>query len=122
MALRGARRLSVPGAVYGKGIEVSEFYSDFLSLLRPDEVAMIVSGSRLRIKRVVHETAAQITSKGAKVISITDSNDPELISRSEIAILVPPQSEIGGSMLALSLLELLATQWARKQSTLGSRQ
>lgn len=122
VALRGARRLSVPGGVYGKGMEVSEFCSNSLSLLRPDEVVMLVSGSRLRIKRVVHDTAAQIRSKRARLISLTDSNDPELSSRSEIAILVPPQSEIGGSMLALSLLELSATQWARKQSTVSSRQ
>jgi glucosamine--fructose-6-phosphate aminotransferase (isomerizing) len=122
VALRGARRLSASGGVDSKGMEVSEFYSESLSLLRPREVTLFVSGSHLRIKRVVHQAAAQIKSRGARVISLTDNNDRELVDRSEIAILAPPQSEIGGSMLALALLELLATQWARQQSTVGSRQ
>ena len=78
--------------------------------LRRGDVAMFVSGSRLRIKREVHQAAAQIKVKGARLISLTDSNDRELVDRSEIAILVPPLSEVGGSMLALALLELLASQ------------
>ena len=74
---------------------------------------MFVSGSRLRVKRVVHNAAAQIKLKGARLISFTDHNDRELVDRSQMAILVPPQSEVGGSMLALALLELLAASGAR---------
>jgi DNA-binding MurR/RpiR family transcriptional regulator len=74
---------------------------------------MFVSGSRLRIKREVHQAAAQIKLKGARLITLTDTNDRELVDRSEIAILVPPLSEVGGSILALALLELLASQVAR---------
>ena len=69
---------------------------------------MIVSGSRLRIKRLVHQAAGQITAKGARLISLTDTNDRELVERSEIAILLPPLSEVGGSLLTLALLEFLA--------------
>jgi DNA-binding MurR/RpiR family transcriptional regulator len=74
---------------------------------------MFVSGSRLRIKREVHQAAAQIKLKGARLITLTDTNDRELVDRSEIAILMPPLSEVGGSILALALLELLASQMAR---------
>jgi DNA-binding MurR/RpiR family transcriptional regulator len=81
---------------------------------------MFVSGSRLRIKRLVHQAAAQIKVKGARLISLTDSNDRELVDRSEMAILAPPLSEVGGSMLALALLELLATQLARNVDGRGS--
>jgi glucosamine--fructose-6-phosphate aminotransferase (isomerizing) len=113
VVVRGARRLSAFGGIHGEGIEVSQFCSDPLSHLRRGDVAMFVSGSRLRIKRVVHQAAAQIKVKGARLISLTDSNDRDLVDRSEIAILVPPLSEVGGSMLALALLELLATLVAR---------
>jgi glucosamine--fructose-6-phosphate aminotransferase (isomerizing) len=113
VVVRGAWRLSALGEVHGEGVEVSEFCSDPLSHLRRGDVAMFVSGSRVRIKRVVHNAAAQIKVKGARLISLTDSNDRELVDRSEMAILVPPLSEVGGSILALALLELLATQLAR---------
>jgi len=114
IVVRGAWRLSAVALIHAQGVEVSQFCSGPLSHLRRDEVAMLVSGSRLRIKRAVHQAALQIKVKGAKLISLTDSIDRELVDRSEIAILVPPLSEVGGSMLALSLLELLATACAKQ--------
>jgi glucosamine--fructose-6-phosphate aminotransferase (isomerizing) len=113
VVLRGAWRLSAFGDLHGEGIEVSQFCSGPLSHFRRGEAAMFVSGSRLRINRLVHQAAAQINVKGARLISLTDTNDRELVDRSEIAILLPPLSELGGSMLALALLELLATPGAR---------
>ena len=113
VVVRGARRLSASGGIHGEGIEVSEFCSDPLLHLRRGDVAMFVSGSRLRIKREVHQAAAQIKLKGARLITLTDTNDRELVDRSEMAILAPPLSEVGGSILALALLELLASQVAR---------
>jgi DNA-binding MurR/RpiR family transcriptional regulator len=80
--------------------------------LRREDVAMFVSGSRVRIKREVHQAAAQVKLKGGRLIALTDTNDRELVDRSEMAILVPPLSEVGGSILALALLELLASQMA----------
>jgi glucosamine--fructose-6-phosphate aminotransferase (isomerizing) len=113
VVVRAARRLSAQGGINGQGIEVSEFCSEPLLHLRRGNVAMLVSGSRLRIKREVHQAAAQIKLEGARLITLTDTNDRELVERSEMAILVSPLSEVGGSILALALLELLATQVAR---------
>jgi len=113
VVVRGAGRLGAFGGIHGDGIEMSQFCSGPLSYLRRGEVVMFVSGSRLRIKRVVHHAAAEIKVKGARLISLTDRNDRELVDRSQMAILVPPLSEMGGSMLALALLELLATSGAR---------
>ena len=113
VVVRAARRLSAPGGIHGQGIELSEFCSEPLLHLQRGNVAMLVSGSRLRIKREVHQAAAQIKLKGARLITLTDTSDRELVERSEVAILVSPLSEVGGSMLALALLELLATQVAR---------
>ena len=113
VAVRGAWRLSESGGIHGEGIEVSEFCSGPLLHLRRGDVVMFVSGSRLRIKREVHQAAAQIKLKGARLITLTDGNDRELVDRSEMAILVPPLSEVGGAILALALLELLASQVAK---------
>jgi len=105
---RAAWRFSAVGKMHSEGIEVSQFCSERLPYLRRGEVALFVSGSRLKIKRVVYQAAAQIKVKGARLISLTDSDDRGLVDRSEMAILGPPLSEVGGSMLALALLELLA--------------
>jgi glucosamine--fructose-6-phosphate aminotransferase (isomerizing) len=122
VVVRGARRLSASGGIHGEGIEVSEFCSGPLHHLRRGDVAMLVSGSHVRIKREVHQAAAQIKLKGARLIALTDTNDRELVDRSEMAILVPPLSEVGGSILSLALLELLASQMARSlESNQGGR-
>jgi glucosamine--fructose-6-phosphate aminotransferase (isomerizing) len=113
VVVRAAWRLSAFGEIHGEGIEVSHFSSGPLSHLRRGEVVMVVSGSRLRMKRLVHQAAVQIKVKGARLISLTDTNDRELVDRSEIAVLLPPVSEVGGSMLALALLELLAVSGAK---------
>jgi glucosamine--fructose-6-phosphate aminotransferase (isomerizing) len=117
VVVRAARRLSAFVGIHGEGIEMSQFCSDHLSHLRRGELVTFVSGSRLRIKRVVHQAAAQIKVKGARLLSLTDSNDRGLVDRSEIAILLPTLSEVGGSMLALALLELLTTLGARNLET-----
>jgi len=106
---RGAWRLSAFGEIHGEGIEVSQFCSGPLSQVRRGEAALFVSGSRLRIKPLVHQAAGQMKAKGGRLISLTDTNDRELVERSEIAILLPTLSEVGGSLLTLALLELLAT-------------
>jgi glucoselysine-6-phosphate deglycase len=113
VVVRGGRRLSAFGGIHGEGIEVCEFCSAPLSHLRRGDLAMFVSGSRVRMKREVHQAAAQGKVKGARLISLTDNNDRELVDRSEMAILVPPLSEVGGSILALALLELLGSEIAR---------
>jgi glucosamine--fructose-6-phosphate aminotransferase (isomerizing) len=113
VVIHSGRRLSAFAGIHCDGIEVSEFCSDPLLHLRRGDVAMFVSGSRLRIKREVHQATAQIKVKGARLISLTDSNDRELVDRSEMAILVPPLSEVVGSILSLALLELLASEVAR---------
>jgi len=117
VAVRAAGRLSAWGRIHAQGIEVSEFCSAPLLHLRRGDVVMLVSGSRLRIKREIYDAAAQIKLKGARLIALTDTNDREVVDRSEMAILVPPLSEVGGSILALALLELLGTEVARNPAT-----
>ena len=44
---------------------------------------------------------------------MTDTNDRELVNRSDMAVLLPPVSEVGGSVLALALLEFMAVSGAK---------
>lgn len=119
IVVRLAWRLRVLGRIRGEGIEASQFLTGPLPHLRPVEAVAFVSGSRLRLKPLVHQAAVQTKVKGARLISITDNNDRELVNRSEIAILLPPVSEVGGAMLALALLEQLAAPEARKADPAG---
>jgi glucosamine--fructose-6-phosphate aminotransferase (isomerizing) len=108
---RTAWRLSASGEI--QGIEASDFLAGHISHLRRGEATLFVSGSRLRAKRLLHETAAQVKVKGGRLFSMTDTNDRELVNRSDMAVLLPPVSEVGGSVLALALLELMAASGAK---------
>jgi len=116
---RMAWRFGASGAIQGEGIEASEFLSGPLPHLSRGEAALFVSGSRLRARRLLHEAAAQVKVKGGRLFSMTDTNDRELVNRSDMAVLLPPVSEVGGSVLALALLELMATSGAKQPDLAG---
>ena len=105
---RMAWRFCASGDMKGEGIEASNFLSGPLSYFRRGEAALFVSGSRLRAKRLVYEAAAQVRVKGGRLFAITDTNDRELVNRCEMAVLFPQLGEVGGAVLALALLELMA--------------
>jgi glucosamine--fructose-6-phosphate aminotransferase (isomerizing) len=116
---RMAWRFGALGEMRGEGIEASNFLSGPLPHFRRGEAALFVSGSRLRAKRLLHETAAQFKVKGGRLFSMTDTNDRELVNRSDMAVLLPPVSEVGGSVLALALLELMAASGAKHPDLAG---
>ena len=116
---RMAWRFGALGEMRGEGIEASNFLSGPLPHFRRGEAALFVSGSRLRAKRLLQETAAQVKVKGGRLFSITDSNDRELVNRSDMAVLLAPVSEVGGSVLALALLELMAASGAKHPELAG---
>ena len=107
VVVRMAWRFRASWEIPSVGTEASSFFYGPLPRLRRGEAALFVSGSRLRAKRLVREAAAQFKVNGGKLFSITDTNDRELVNRSEMAVLLPPASEVAGSVLALSLLELM---------------
>lgn len=110
---RMAWRFCASGQMRAEGVEASDFLSGPLPRLQRGEAAVFVSGSHLRAKRFVHEAAAQFKVNGGKLFSITDTNDRDLADRSDMAVLLPPASEVGGSVLALALLELMAASGAK---------
>jgi fructoselysine-6-P-deglycase FrlB-like protein len=117
--VRAAGRLDALPGMKAEGLEASQFYSDFLPCLGRGDTALFVSGGRLRLKRILHEAAAQVRLQGATLLALTDASDRGLTDRSDLAVLAPPQSEVGGSLLALALLELLAAQAARPRHPSG---
>ena len=71
---------------------------------------VFVSGSRCRLKKKVHQAAAQARTEGAKIFSLTDAEDRELAERSLIALLVPPLTEMSGSIVTHVLLAWMGYQ------------
>lgn len=138
--LKGLRRLRLVGAGFyhaaaleaaflmtrlagleAEGFESSEFRSGVLPGLEREAVVVFLSGSRCRLKREVHQAAAQARIAAAKIISVTDGNDRELADRSTLAVLLPILTEMVGSTLALTLLAWVAAQVAREQGRDSSR-
>jgi glutamine---fructose-6-phosphate transaminase (isomerizing) len=114
-ACRAARRLRVLAGVPAEGMEASEFSSG-LAGVRRDEAVLFLSSSRSKINKLTHRSAAQARVSGARVLSITDSQDQELVEGSDFGILIPALMEAAGCTLTLSLVEWLAVEAARTVS------
>jgi glucosamine--fructose-6-phosphate aminotransferase (isomerizing) len=122
-ARRAARRLRALAGLRAEGMEASEFSSELASLVRRDAAVLFLSGSRSKIKQLAHRSAAQVRGIGARVLSITDSNDRDLAEQSDLGLLIPALTEAAGCTLSLFLAEWLAAEAARagKQPPVSSR-
>jgi len=112
-ALRAGRRLQTLAGLPAQGMEASEFASAPAGFTRQGDAVLFVSGSRSRIKKLVHRSAAQARVLGAHVLSITDGQDRELQERSDLGLLIPSSAEAVMSTLSLCMLEWLAVEAAR---------
>jgi glucosamine--fructose-6-phosphate aminotransferase (isomerizing) len=122
-ALRAGCRLKGFSGLHAQGMEVGEFATGPLASVNGTEAVLLLTSSRSRIRKEVHQIATQARIKGAKILSLTDSGDRELAERSLLAILLPTLTEIVGSTLTLTLLEWLAVEVAgeaRKQGKISS--
>jgi DNA-binding MurR/RpiR family transcriptional regulator len=109
-AWQAARRLrSLPG-LQVSSVEVSEFLNEHAHFARRGNVVLFLSGSQSKMKKLVHRGAAQTRMNGARVLSLTDSNDQELVAGSDLGILVPSLFEMPASTLTLFMLEWLAME------------
>ncbi len=138
--LKGPRRLNIVGAgfyhptallgalvmrslagIEAQGSEFCEFRDATLPTWGRDAVVAFLSGSRCRLRKEVQQLAASLKQTGAKIISVTDSNDHELAARSTIALLLPSLTEMVGSTLTLVLLAWVAYQAGREQGGVSDR-
>ena len=112
-AWQAARRLRSQSGLAVEAMEPSEFSSGPAGLARSGDAVLFLSGSHSKIKKLIHRCAAQIQAAGARVLSLTDSNDLELVERSNLGILVPSLQEGPASTLTMFMLEWLAMEAQR---------
>ena len=98
--------------VRAQGWEAADFISGCGNKLERDSLVVCLSGSRCRLKQVVHQAATQARSAGARVVSVTDANDRELSAHSALSMLLPSLTEVVGAPLMLALLEWVIYQTA----------
>lgn len=91
-------------------LEASEFLSAHADLTRPGDALLFLSGSRSKLKKLLHRGAAQARTNGARVLSLTDGNDRELCDASDLGVLVPALLDAPSSTLMLFMLEWLAME------------
>src|SRR5712692_9265555 len=112
-ALEAAFLMSLSG-LEASGFDASEFVQGRAPRVDGQAVALL-SGSRCKLKKEVHQMAEWLQSAGAKVLSVTDSNDRELIALSRVVVLLPTLTEIAGSLLTLVLMGCVASRIDREQ-------
>jgi DNA-binding MurR/RpiR family transcriptional regulator len=109
-ACRVARRVRLLSGLRAEALEASEYRGGIFNRIGRDDSVIFLSGSHSKLKKLIHGCAAQTRSNGARVLSLTDSNDRELVDTSDLGILVPSLQEAPASILTLFILEWLATE------------
>lgn len=112
-ALHAARRLrTLPGAQV-TALEASEFLTAHPHFARRDDTVLFLSSSHAKVKKLLHRCASQARTNGARVLSLTDSNDRDLAENSDLGILVPSLLEAPASFLTMFMLEWLVMEAMR---------
>ncbi len=112
-AWQAARRMRYQAGLPVEGIEATEFWSGLDHFARRDDAILLLSGSQSKIKKLLHRSAAKARMNGARVLSLTDSNDRDLAEGSDLGILIPSLLEAPASTLTLFMLEWLAMEAQR---------
>jgi glucosamine--fructose-6-phosphate aminotransferase (isomerizing) len=68
-------------------------------------VVLVLSGSRCRVKKRIHDLIERSHRAGVKILAVTDHNEPEVTRRATLAILLPNLSEYVGSIVALTFVD-----------------
>jgi glucosamine--fructose-6-phosphate aminotransferase (isomerizing) len=80
-----------------------------------DAAFVFLSSSRCRLKTQVHECVGGLKKSGARLLSLTDGSDRELVDGSTLAVLLPAVSEMVASTLALALLQQTAARIGNRE-------
>ncbi|MGA2987018.1 MAG: SIS domain-containing protein [Terriglobia bacterium] len=108
-----ARRMRFLAGLPVEALEASDFASGLAHFARRDDAILFLSGSHSKIKKLLHRCAAQAHMNGARVLSLTDSNDRDLAEGSDLGILIPSLLEAPASTLTMFMLEWLAMEALR---------
>ncbi|MGA3328192.1 MAG: SIS domain-containing protein [Terriglobia bacterium] len=112
-AWQAARRMRFLAGLPAEAIEATDSWSGLAHFARRDDAILFLSGSQSKIKKLLHRSAAQARLNGARVLSLTDSNDRDLAEGSDLAILIPSLMEAPGCTLTMFMLEWLAREALR---------
>jgi fructoselysine-6-P-deglycase FrlB-like protein len=118
-ALQAARALSELARLPAQGCSVEEFLDHPAPPAGVETAALMVSGSRCRARRAVHQAAER--AGRSRVFALTDANDRELADASALAAFLPPMSEAAGATTALAFLQAVACQAAGKRTRSGRK-
>lgn len=113
-ALQGALQIEKLARVRAEGFDPQQFRKGPLEILAEDCAVILVSGSRCRIKKDIYSILTKAGESRLRVLSVTDRNDRELAHRSTLSVLLPPLTEMVGSVLAHALLQWVAYEMARE--------
>jgi DNA-binding MurR/RpiR family transcriptional regulator len=94
-------------------VEASEFLDEHAYFARSGESVLLLSGSHSKMKKLIYRCAAQARSNGGRVLSLTDSNDRDLVEGSDLGILIPSLLEAPACSLTMFMLEWLAMEALR---------
>jgi glucosamine 6-phosphate synthetase-like amidotransferase/phosphosugar isomerase protein len=109
IALQAARRLQQGGRIAARGCELLDFQGGFCGMPQPGSGVLYLSSSRCGVKTLVHDSVREIRhGKSLKIFALTDGNDRHLSERADAAVLFPVLTEVGGALIALAFLELVA--------------
>lgn len=81
---------------------------------RRGKAFLMLSSSRSKARKAIHQVSAQARLQGCQTFAITDHQDRELAERSALTVFVPTTVELVGATLTLSLLEWVAAQASRR--------
>ena len=112
-AWRAARRLRFLTGLPVEALEATEFSAGIDHFARRGDAVLFLSGSHSKMKKILHHCAAQARRNGARVLSLTDSNDRDLATGSDLGILMPELSEATACTLTMFMLEWLAMETGR---------
>lgn len=93
---------------------IGEFNSNSFAKFPEGSTVIFLSGSHCRLKKEISKAAGRARKHGARVLSITDANDHDLVRRATLSLLLPELSEIMGSTLTLVLLAAVLSEASRQ--------
>jgi glucosamine--fructose-6-phosphate aminotransferase (isomerizing) len=115
-ALQWASFVTKLSGVDARGFEVAELMAKPLPSWGSTPPAVVVlSGSRCRTKERLHQLVQRLRKVKIRTLAVTDSNEPEVSRRADLAVLLPVLTEMAGSTLALAWLDWAAYEASRGQ-------
>ena len=88
--------------------------------LDPGASVLVLTGARCPLKKQTLVTVKTANRAGAKVLTLTDGNDPEVARQSAMTLLLPPLDEITGAILTHAVMAWTVYE-ASRLSLVGRR-